>query len=398
MAEQGDHVDDWATDWDHHNPVWVENPYPIWSELRSQCPVAHTDRYNDGTWLPLRFDDLSQIAHDTDSFSSQHDGLTAGGTVERLRFPPIHNDPPEHHELRRAVLPFFAPKRIEMWEPILSSHCEELMAVIVARGNGDAALDYAQHIPVTAIAAILGVDPEDGDQFRRWIVEFLEVGARDPEVRAKATAELQAYMRRAIQQRRAEPADDLISHLLLSEVDNEPLDDDTIERMLILQLIAGIDTTWSSIGAALWHLATHDDDRRRLVAEPELIPTAVEEFLRAYAPVNVVRRVAQDVTVRGVDMHPGDSVLMTFPIACRDPEIFERPDEVIIDRQRNRHPAFGLGIHRCLGSNLARLEMNVAVATWLQKAPDFTLAEDADVEWSEGQIRGPRTIPVVIGR
>ncbi|MGH1489887.1 MAG: cytochrome P450 [Acidimicrobiales bacterium] len=397
MAHQGDHVDDWTSDWDHHDPEWVENPYPIWNQLRDQCPVAHTDRYNDGTWLPLRFDDLSQIAHDTDSFSSQHDGLTAGGPVARVRFPPIHTDPPEHSELRRSILPFFAPKRIEAWEPLLTSHCEELMAKIVARGEGDAAIDYAQHLPVTAIAAILGVDPEDGEQFRTWIVDFIEVGAREPDVRARATAELQSYMHQAIERRRAEPANDLISHLLQSEVDGQSLDDDTIERMLMLQLIAGIDTTWSSIGAALWHLATHHDDRRRLVAEPALVPTAVEEFLRAYAPVNVIRRVAQPTTVRGVEMHPGDSVLMTFPIACRDPEVFDQPDEVIIDRQRNRHAAFGLGIHRCLGSNLARLEMNVAVATWLRRAPEFSLAEDADVRWSEGQIRGPRTIPVVIG-
>ncbi|MGI9597567.1 MAG: cytochrome P450 [Acidimicrobiales bacterium] len=398
MAEQGETVEDWATDWDHHDPVWVQNPYPIWNELRDRCPVAHTDRYNEGTWLPLRFDDLSQIAHDTESFSSQHDGLTAGGTVDRVRFPPIHSDPPEHQPLRRAVLPFFSPKRIAAWEPVLREHCEALMTSIVARGGGDAAVDYAQHIPVTAIAAILGVDPADGDQFRTWVVDFIEVGARDNDVRERATVELLAYMRRAMERRQAAPSDDLISHLLGSEVDGQQLDDDTIERMLMLQLVAGIDTTWSSIGAALWHLATNDGDRRRLAAEPDLIPTAVEEFLRAYAPVNVIRRVAQRTTVNGVAMHPGDSVLMTFPIACRDPEMFERHDEVIIDRQRNRHPAFGLGIHRCLGSNLARLEMNVAVATWLEHAPEFGLAQGAEVRWSEGQIRGPRTIPVVIGR
>jgi cytochrome P450 len=398
MAEQGDVVEDWPTDWDHHDPVWVDDPYPIWRDLRGQCPIAHTNRYNDGTWLPLSFDDLSEIAHDTDSFSSDHDGLTAGGTASRIRFPPIHSDPPDHHGLRRAVLPFFAPKRIAAWEPTLVQHCEQLMAPIVERGGGDAAVDYAQHLPVLAIAAILGVDPDDGDQFRTWIVDFLEVGARDSEVRDRTTVELVAYMRQAMAARREAPADDLISHLLSSDVDGEPLDDDTIERMLILQLVAGIDTTWSSIGAALWHLAIHDDDRRRLVAEPELIPTAVEEFLRAYAPVNVVRRVARPAAVNGVEMNPGDTVLMTFPIACRDPEQFDRPDEVIIDRSRNRHAAFGLGIHRCLGSNLARLEMNVAVATWLRHAPEYRLADDAVVRWSEGQIRGPRTVPIVIGQ
>lgn len=396
MATQGDKVTNWATDWDHHDPVWVDDPYPIWSELRDKCPVAHTDRYNEGAWLPLRFDDLAQIAHDTDSFSSQHDGLTAGGSVTRVRFPPIHSDPPEHQGIRRAILPFFGPKRIAAWEPVLRRHAEGLMASIVEQGSGDAAVDYAQHIPVTAIAAILGIEPEHGEQFRRWVVDFVEVGARDNDLRERTTAELIGYMRQVMAKRRLDPTDDLISHLLQSEVDGERLDDDTIERMLMLQLLAGIDTTWSSIGAALWHLATHDDDRRRLVAEPELIPTAVEEFLRAYAPVNVMRRVAQEATVNGVQMHPGDTIMMTYPIACRDPQAFERADEVIIDRKQNRHAAFGLGIHRCLGSNLARLEMNVAVETWLRHAPEFRLADDADVRWSEGQIRGPRTIPIVI--
>jgi cytochrome P450 len=397
MAERPPAVEDWTTDWDVNDPAWVADPYPIWDELRSQCPMAHTERYNDGTWLPLRYGDLAEIAHDTDTFSNQHDGLSAGGTVSRVRMPPINNDPPEHQGLRRALLPFFAPRRIEAWRPAIEAHCTELARAIVARGGGDAAVDYAQHIPVGAIAAILGVPAEHGEQFRQWVVDFVEVGGLRPEVRTRAQEAIAAYMDEAIADRRRQPRDDLITHLTRFEGEDGPLDDDTIRRMLVLQLVAGIDTTWSSIGAGLWHLATHDHDRHRLVDEPELIPTAIEELLRAYAPVNVVRRVISDVTVNGVDMHPGDSVLMTFPIACRDPEVFDRPDEVIIDRQRNRHPAFGLGIHRCLGSNLARLEMEVAIGTWLAHIPEFTLAPGAEVRWSGGQIRGPRTVPVVVG-
>ncbi|MFB0902729.1 MAG: cytochrome P450, partial [Acidimicrobiales bacterium] len=198
-------------------------------------------------------------------------------------------------------------------------------------------------------------------------------------------------------ERRQNPGEDLVSHLVSIELDGRPLDDDTIERMLVLQLVAGIDTTWSSIGAALWHLAQHPDDRRRLVAEPSLIPTAVEELLRAYAPVNVMRRVLNDTEVRGVEFRQGDHVLMTYPIACRDPEVFERADEVVIDRAQNRHIAFGVGIHRCLGSNLARLEMTIAVETWLDAIPEYTLEPGAEVTWSTGQIRGPRNIPILVG-
>ena len=137
----------------------------------------------------------------------------------------------------------------------------------------------------------------------------------------------------------------------------------------MLLLLAGIDTTWSAIGSALWHLAAHPEDRRRLVAEPELMPTAIEELLRAYAPVTMARLVAKDVDFHGCPMKVDDWVLLPFPAANRDPEAFERSDEVVIDRLENRHAAFGLGIHRCLGSNLARLELRVAVEEFLAPVP-----------------------------
>ena len=263
-------------------------------------------------------------------------------------------------------------------------------------GHGDAAVDYSQHIPVGAIAAILGIDPADGDKFRAWIFDLLAVGPSDGAVVLQAIIEVREYMAKVMAERRAVPGDDLISHLVTTEMGGEPLPDDLIERMLVLQLVAGIDTTWSSIGAALWHLANHDDDRRRLVAEPELLPTAMEEFLRAYAPVNVARRVTANTEVNGVEMKAGDHVMMTFPIGCRDPERFERADEVVIDRDENRHIAFGAGIHRCIGSNLARLEMEIALETWLRHIPEFSIARGAEVIWSTGQIRGPRSIPIVV--
>lgn len=389
-------VEDWATDWDHHHPDWVEDPYPIWDELRTSCPLAHTDRFNEGVWLPLRYDDVAAIAHDTETFSNAHDGMTAGGTSPRDPMPPISTDPPDHAEIRRAILPFFSPKKMEVWAPGIERHCNELVRAIAERGHGDAAIDYAQHIPVAAISAILGVDPADGDRFRIWIRHFSELGDLDPEIRRQANDEITEYLLAEIAQRRSSPGEDLISHLTRVRIAGESLDDDMIRRICVLQLLAGIDTTWSAIGASLWHLASHPEDRLRLVADPELIPAAIEEFLRAYAPVHVVRRVTRYGTVNGVAVKPGDSILLSFPIACRDPEAFDRADEVLIDRQRNRHVAFGLGIHRCLGSNLARLELVTALTTWLQHIPRFELRPDAEVTWADGQIRGPRSIPITI--
>ena len=389
-------VDDFATDWDFNDPAWVNDPFPIWADLRERCPMAHTQRFNEGVWLPLRYDDIVSIAGDTETFSNVHHGIRRGGTADRGYFPPINSDPPEHLEIRRTLLPFFAPRRIERWREQIAADCEQRVQVIVERGRGDAAVEYSQHIPVGAIAAILGVDPADGDRFRGWIRQMLQVGVDDAAAMQQGVAEVREYMRRTMIERRSTPGDDLISHLVTTDMGGEPLPDDLIERMLVLQLVAGIDTTWSSIGAALWHLAVHEEDRRRLVAEPELLPTAIEELLRAYAPVNVARRVTTETEMNSVRMCPGDHLMMTFPIACRDPQKFDRADEVILDRAENRHLAFGSGIHRCLGSNLARLEMEVALETWLRHIPEYSLAAGTDVTWSTGQIRGPRSVPVVV--
>jgi hypothetical protein len=165
---------------------------------------------------------------------------------------------------------------------------------------------------------------------------------------------------------------------------------------MALLLIAGIDTTWSAIGASLWHLAKHPGDRRRLVAEPGLLPAAVEEFLRVYAPVTMARLVKRDMCWRGADMKTDDWILLSYPAANRDPAQFERAGEIIIDRQVNRHAAFGLGVHRCLGSHLARMELRVSLRAWLDRIPDFSLADPAAVSWASGQVRGPRSLPLLI--
>jgi cytochrome P450 len=164
---------------------------------------------------------------------------------------------------------------------------------------------------------------------------------------------------------------------------------------LRLLLIAGIDTTWSAIGASLWHLAKTPEDRNRLVAEPALLPTAVEELLRAYSPVTMAREVVKETVVSGCPVKPGNMVLLSFPAANRDPAVFPDADKVVIDRKENRHAAFGLGIHRCVGSNLARMEMTVAIEEWLKRIPDFRLDPAGQVTWSEGTVRGPRQLPML---
>ncbi|MGA1506653.1 MAG: cytochrome P450, partial [Ilumatobacteraceae bacterium] len=150
----------------------------------------------------------------------------------------------------------------------------------------------------------------------------------------------------------------------------------------------------SSIGSSLWHLASHPDDLARLVREPELMPTAIEEFLRAYSPVTMARRLLDDTEFDGCPMKAGERILMNFPAANRDPEVFDRADEVLIDRRENRHVAFGAGIHRCAGSNLARMELRVSIETFITRIPEFSLADPSAVTWAGGQVRGPRSAVV----
>jgi cytochrome P450 len=208
------------------------------------------------------------------------------------------------------------------------------------------------------------------------------------------TDNLGEYIREQIEDHRENPRDDLTSFLLGVEINGEPASTRMVGGMIILLLIAGVDTTWSAIGTSLWHLAQNQDDTTRLVEDPDVMMFALEEFLRAYAPVTMARLVAQDHDFHGIEMKKDDWVLLPFPAANRDPKQFEDPDTFIIDREQNRHAAFGLGIHRCIGSNLARLELKVAIEEFVKRFPAFELA--GDVRWSIGQVRGPRELPVRI--
>ncbi len=395
-------VTDFATDFDHTDPTWVNNPFPIWDELRTTCPIAHSDRYG-GTWLPVTHEHVSAIAYDTENFTSR------AVVVSEVRpgpmdlpapigvAPPITSDPPFHAMARRLLLPAFAPRKVDALEPFTRQLCNDLLDALEGKDIVDAAVEYAQHIPLRVIAKMLGFPAEDADYFRHVIHLILEEGitvTEDDDERLVEGQALDAYFDNQIADHVANPRDDLTTFLLEAELDGNKLMHEHVRGTMLLILVAGIDTTWSAIGSALWHLAHNPEDLKRLAAEPDLMPFAIEEMLRAYAPVTMARLVAQDVEIGGCPMEVGDWVLLPFPAANRDPEFFDRADEVIIDREENRHAAFGLGIHRCLGSNLARMELRVAVEEWVKRFPDFELADPSAVTWAAGQVRGPRSIPV----
>jgi cytochrome P450 len=389
---------DWATDFDVGDPGYEANPYEVWDELRETCPIAHTERRG-GAFMPTTYDDVAAIAYDTENFSSRRTSVLPeppGSTL--LVAPPITSDPPFHTKARRVLLSYFSPKNMAHLEIKTREVCSELLDAIEATGEptADAAGDFAQHIPVRIIAHMLGIPEEDEGRFTGWAVSIFQDGVDDPDIVRDAIKEILAYFDEQIVERRVEGKDDLITGLMAAEMDGDPLTNKHLLGTCFLLLMAGIDTTWSGIGSSLWHLATNPSDRDRLVAEPELMASAVEEFLRAYSPVTMAREAIEDVEVNGCPMRAGDKVLLNFPAGNRDPAKFERADEVIIDREKNRHFAFGIGIHRCLGSNVARMEMKVALETWLERFPTFALTPDADVRWGGAQVRGPREVPVTL--
>jgi hypothetical protein len=394
-------VSDWATDFSHLEPEWSADPYPIQDDLRQRCPVAHTERFGGG-WLPTRYEDIAAVAYDTGRFSSRaiimgnfrppHDLAPVGGS------PPISSDPPFHHDARKLLLPAFTKSAVTRQEPATRALCHALIDTFEGQDVVDAARDYTQHIPMRVIAAMLGFPPEDGPQFREFVETALEGINLAPEERIARMTALFEYLLGQVRAHLDNPREDLTTYLINAELNGVRLEPLHVVGTMALLLIAGIDTTWSAIGASLWHLAKTPGDRRRLAAGPALLPAAVEEFLRAYAPVTMARLVKADMHWRGVDMKADEWILLSFPAANRDPAQFDRADEVIIDREVNRHAAFGLGIHRCVGSHLARMELRVALEVWLERVPEFSLADPSAVAWSAGQIRGPRTLPLRIGR
>lgn len=388
-------VADWASDWDHLDPAWVVDPYPIWQQLRESCPVAHTKRYR-GVYFPTRYGDIRDVAYDPGRFSSRRVVIREGDY--RVNSPPITSDPPEHRPMRMALIPPFTPQAVAKLEPQTRIVCNELIDRVIGQRHCDAAVDYAQHIPVRIIAHMLGIPAEQGDQFRSWIKMALQDGITNQAALKQAEEEISAYFAEQITKRRGDgPGDDLVSFLIKARLpDGEPFSDRQVLGALRLLLVAGIDTTWSAIGSSIWHLATHPGDRERLVREPELIPGAIEEFLRAYAPVTMAREVVEDGELGGCPMRKGEMVLLSFPSANRDPDKFADAGTVRIDRKENPHVAFGLGIHRCIGSNLARMEMRIALEEWLKRIPDFELDRTRPMTWSEGTVRGPRLLPITI--
>jgi cytochrome P450 len=352
-------------------------------ELRETGPVFF-NTFAQGYWVFTRHDAVRDIYKTPELFSSE--SITPWQPDPIYRFVPTQIDAPDHIKYRRVVNPWFSPRSMDAAEARMRELCRRLVEDLAASAGCDFVTGFALRFPTEAFLSVIGIDPADADLFVPWVEDFFGGFGGDPEglaPMAKALEGIREYWVAVLAERRADPEPregDLASHLLHATFDERSLTDAEMLDMLTVLVLAGLDTTRATLGYMFRHLAEHPEHRRRLIDEPELIPSAVEEFLRFYTIIfGDGRKVTRDTEFHGVQLKRGDMVYALVSGANRDPRAYEQADEFVIDRPRNQHMGFANGPHRCLGAHLARRELQLAVEEWLRVIPDFRIATEDEL-------------------
>ena len=345
-----------------------------YDRLRKECPVAWTNDYQ-GQWTLTRFADVTEAARQPGTFESGQFftlALPEGGTSI-----PITLNPPEHTVFRRMLNRYFTGQRMDQLEPVIRSYTRELIAPILEAGRSDVVGSLCQVLPARTLAALMNLPDEASRDLIAQMAQFEEMGWDPEKVAPVIFGVLASYIAQVVTQRRQEPLDpelDLLSGAMTMEVDGAPLSDEAVIGIGVQMIAAGHATSADALGAAIFRLATNPDIQARLRRQPELIPTAVEEFLRLEVPLpELGRRATRDIELQGRTIEAGEFVALNYAAANRDPEVFEHPDSCIIDRTPNRHLTFGSGIHKCLGAPLARLELRVVLEELLAATTEISL-------------------------
>jgi cytochrome P450 len=387
---------------DHHSHEYAADPVAYNREVREHCPIAWSDAYG-GFWAVTRYEDVARVARDDATFSSRDDamgrpmgqaGVAIPGSPRRLY--PITLDPPEFLAYRRLLNPAFAPVVVERLKEHVREVTDACIDAHIESGEIDLIDDVAAPVPGITTLALMGLPVEEWKPYSQPYHDSVAFPPGTPEHdRARReTAESLVRLRPVIAERREDPRDDLISRLTQATIDGEPLSEDAIVAICDLVLGGGVDTTTALIGHAFNYLGEHPELRSRLVGDTDLMDSFCEEMLRFHTPLpNQARTVTRDVEVSGVQMHAGDRVLISWGSANHDPEAFDRPDELIVDRPANRHTAFGLGAHRCIGSSIARAEFQIVVREVCRRLPAYELIDPAVRYQAIGVIDGWHRLP-----
>jgi cytochrome P450 len=350
------------TSFDHHSSDIAVDPYPHYKSMRDQCPIVWSDAYQ-GFWVFLGYQAVWNASRDDATFLSSPPGVGIPDYPIRPQIP-LETDAPMTQKLRAILHHHFSPAAVQRLEPTIRELANELVDAFVAKGECDFIVDFAQPLPARTVLRMLGYEEH------RW-AEF-------PDGAFTAAFALYEEIKGNIAKRKEEGlGDDLVSVLLTATLDGEPLDEEIAIDYILLLLFGGLDTTTSALGNALVRIQAHPEIRDQLLADASLLDDGIEEFLRLDSPVQALARtLAHDTEMCGQHLKQGDRALLVWAAADRDPEQFPEPDELRLDRTGNRHVAFGVGLHRCLGSNLGRTMFRIMLETVLERLPDYELTDD----------------------
>lgn len=382
--------------------LYAGDPFPVYTWLRRNAPVYRDEK--NSLWIVSKYDDVAYVSKNPKLFCSRF-GVTPDADVQ---ISIVTMDDPRHTKLRSIVSRGFTPRMVAMLEPRMRQIVRECIDSIAERGSCDFVDDLAIPVPLLVIAEMIGIPREDRQAFWRWSdTMILAAGQQNnQEIIANAMDAFQeyaAYLQGIFEDRRKNPKDDLVSILVAAQdegqliADGENLSADELLMFMTLLLVAGNETTRNGMSGGMLVLSEHPDEYRRLVENPELLPSAVEEILRWVAPIVGFRRTAtEDTELHGQRIRAGDKVLMLYQSANRDEDVFEEPNRFLIDRQPNDHLAFGIGTHFCLGANLARIEIRIMFEELLRRLPDIQVAPGAKpVRTPSPLVRGIASLPVV---
>jgi cytochrome P450 len=387
---------------DHHDPHFVSDPESVFGPMREDHPLVHSDLYG-GFWVLTRYDDVIAATLDHEAFTSAVPGTTLIPPTQPRTDPllPLELDPPEHTRYRALVSSVFAKPRIDAMRPDLEALATSLLQAFVTKGGGDVMAEFAHPMSLGSLARLMNLPGDDQDRWFDWVERMYSNALRDKDDQAEAVRDAEAYIDAHIAQRKQEPRDDFLGMLLEAEVDGQRLSDLEVRQFGMLMLLAGYETTSGAMGMSLLHLAEHPDERAQLFGDAEgLAHTAVNELLRMVSPVQVFgRNAGHDLDLYGETVPAGDVVLLAYGAANHDPRIFEHPEQCILDRQPNRHVAFGHGRHLCLGANLARLELTIMIEQFAGLLPEFRLNPEHPPTWKpRGDVRALSSLHLIAER
>ena len=388
------------------DPAFQSDPHPVYARWRRSTPVRRVRLPSGVTaWLVTRYDDARRALTDPRLSKSLPVGQATDGALpttlrEAWSKHMLAADPPDHTRLRRLVAGAFTTRRIEALRPRIEEITDELLTAMEGREQVDLIDAFAFPLPIQVMCELIGVPAADRDSFRAWS-NTIVAGSQSGEQLPGAMHAMIGYIRELIAERRAHPGDDLLSGLIGVRDQQDRLSENELSSMVFLLLIAGHETTVNLIGNGVHLLLTERDRWDRLRADPALLPSAIEEFLRYEGPVEAAtfRVATTDLEIGGTTVRAGEPVLVVLLAADRDEQRFPAADELRLDRAQNPHLAFGHGIHYCLGAPLARLEAQIAFSALLARFPELRPAVPArELAWKPGLLlRGLESLPVVPG-